>query len=97
MVIQNGFNALNAISNASAAGSQTGTPSNASQEQGAARAMDRATLSTAGTGISQASGDADVRWDKVASIQKALADGTYNVPASAVASSMVDAMLGGRS
>jgi len=31
--------------------------------------------------------------DKVASIQSALAAGTYNVPASAVASKMVDAML----
>jgi anti-sigma28 factor (negative regulator of flagellin synthesis) len=33
--------------------------------------------------------------DKVASIQAALAAGTYNVPTEAVASRMVDAMLGG--
>ncbi|KAA6464730.1 flagellar biosynthesis anti-sigma factor FlgM [Acidobacteria bacterium AB60] len=31
--------------------------------------------------------------DKVAAIQAALASGAYNVPASAVASRMVDAML----
>jgi anti-sigma28 factor (negative regulator of flagellin synthesis) len=31
--------------------------------------------------------------DKVSSIQAALASGTYNVPASAVASKMVDAMM----
>jgi anti-sigma28 factor (negative regulator of flagellin synthesis) len=34
--------------------------------------------------------------EKVTSIQAALASGTYNVPASAVASKMVDAMMGGR-
>ena len=35
-----------------------------------------------------------VRADKVAQIQAALASGTYNVPASAVASKVVDSMLG---
>jgi flagellar biosynthesis anti-sigma factor FlgM len=37
----------------------------------------------------------DARTEKVAAIQAALAQGTYNVPESAVASKMVDAMLGG--
>jgi anti-sigma28 factor (negative regulator of flagellin synthesis) len=35
-----------------------------------------------------------VRPEKVAGIQAALAAGTYNVPASAVAAKLVDAMLG---
>jgi negative regulator of flagellin synthesis FlgM len=55
---------------------------------------DRATLSSAGSGAALASPDSDVRMEKVQSIQSALAAGTYNVPASAVASKMVDAMLG---
>jgi negative regulator of flagellin synthesis FlgM len=57
---------------------------------------DSATLSSAGSQVAQTASDSDVRPDKVASIQAALASGTYNVPASAVASKMVDAMLGSR-
>jgi negative regulator of flagellin synthesis FlgM len=55
---------------------------------------DRATLSSAGNEVSQAVSGEDVRTDKVAAVQGALAAGTYDVPASAVASKMVDAMLG---
>jgi anti-sigma28 factor (negative regulator of flagellin synthesis) len=40
-------------------------------------------------------GEDGVRTDKVAGVQAAIAAGTYNVPTSAVASKMVDAMLGG--
>jgi negative regulator of flagellin synthesis FlgM len=57
---------------------------------------DSATLSSAGSAVASTAADSDVRLDKVASIQAALASGTYNVPASAVASKMVDAMLGSR-
>ena len=55
---------------------------------------DRATLSSAGSEVSQAVSQEGVRTEKVAAIQAALAAGTYNVSASAVASKMVDAMLG---
>jgi negative regulator of flagellin synthesis FlgM len=55
---------------------------------------DRATLSCAGCDVSLTANDSDVRMDKVTSIQSALASGTYNVPASAVASKMVDSMMG---
>ncbi len=56
---------------------------------------DRATFSSAGSEVAQTASDSDVRMDKVSSIQSALAAGTYHVPASAVASKMVDSMLGG--
>ena len=54
---------------------------------------DQATLSSAGSEVSQAALGENVRADKVVAVQAALAAGTYNVPASAVASKMVDAML----
>lgn len=55
---------------------------------------DKATLSSAASEVSQTAAEGGVRAGKVAEIQAALAAGTYNVPASAVASKMVDAMLG---
>jgi negative regulator of flagellin synthesis FlgM len=56
---------------------------------------DRATLSSAASEVSQAASGEDVRMDKVAAVQQALAAGTYNVPASAVASKVIDSMLSG--
>jgi negative regulator of flagellin synthesis FlgM len=55
---------------------------------------DHATLSSAGSEVAQTASDDAVRTDKVASVQAAIAAGTYSVPASAVASKLVDAMLG---
>lgn len=55
---------------------------------------DEATLSSAASAAAQAAPDSDVRMEKVAAVQKALAEGTYNVPASDVANRMMDAMLG---
>jgi negative regulator of flagellin synthesis FlgM len=55
---------------------------------------DRATFSSAGSEVSLTASDSGIRTDKVAVVQAALAAGSYNVPASAVASKMVDAMLG---
>ena len=56
---------------------------------------DVATLSSAGSEVAQSAGEGGVRMDKVTQIQAALAAGTYHVPASVVASTMVDAMLAG--
>jgi negative regulator of flagellin synthesis FlgM len=55
---------------------------------------DQATLSSVGSEVSQTVGDSDVRMDKVATIQAALATGSYDVSASDVASKVVDSMLG---
>jgi negative regulator of flagellin synthesis FlgM len=57
---------------------------------------DRATLSSAGSEVSQAAAEDAVRMEKVASIRAALAEGTYDVPAAAVATKVVDAMLAGQ-
>lgn len=62
-------------------------------KEAASAATDRATLSSAGSEVAQAAADGGARMDKVASIQAALAAGTYSIPPSAVASRMVDAML----
>lgn len=62
-------------------------------EQGA-MAGDQATLSGAGTEVSLNAAEDAVRLDKVAEVRAALAAGNYKVPAEAVASKLVDAMLG---
>ena len=62
---------------------------------GTAFDSDRATLSTAGSEVSQTAADGGVRMDKVAHVQAALQAGTYDVPVAAVATKMVDAMLAG--
>jgi flagellar biosynthesis anti-sigma factor FlgM len=54
---------------------------------------DRATLSSAGSEVAHSAMDEGVRTGKVAEIQAALQAGTYDVPGSAVAVKMVDAML----
>ncbi len=77
------------------------TPTAAQQPRGGAAASattlgsDQVTFSSAASEAAQAAGDSGVRMDKVAAIQAALAAGTYNVSASAVASKVVDSMLGG--
>lgn len=54
---------------------------------------DQATVSSAGSSVSQAASGSDVRLEKVAAVKSALAAGSYNVPASAVAGKIVDSML----
>lgn len=79
---------------------QTATPAAAPARNGAspgstAAGADRATLSQAASEAAQTSAGEDVRSEKVAAIQAAIASGTYSVSPMAVASRMVDAMLAG--
>ena len=80
-------------------GVTTPTPAAPPPRSGAAPAAsalgnDLATFSNAGSEVSLTASDPGVRTDRVAEIQAALAAGTYNVPASAVASKVLDSMLG---
>jgi anti-sigma28 factor (negative regulator of flagellin synthesis) len=55
---------------------------------------DSATVSSAASEVALTAGEGGVRPDKVAAVQAALAAGKYDVPASAVASRVIDSMLG---
>src|ERR1700744_3132395 len=56
--------------------------------------IDQAHLSAAANIVSQSVSQTDVRTDKVASVQAAIASGNYHVDASQVASKLIDHMLG---
>jgi flagellar biosynthesis anti-sigma factor FlgM len=56
-------------------------------------AGDKAQLSATATQLAQSAGASDVRLDKVASIQRALEAGTYDVPTADVAQKIIGAML----
>jgi negative regulator of flagellin synthesis FlgM len=70
-------------------------PKSNSAAGGGGLGSDQATFSSAGSEVSLTAAEPGVRTDKVASVQAALAAGTYSVPASAVASRVVDSMLSG--
>ena len=72
----------------------TPQPKSAATAGGSALGSGQAAFSSAGSEVSQMTGDTEVRMDKVAGIQAALAAGTYKVSAAAVASRVVDSMLG---
>jgi len=75
-------------------------PAQQSRSQSAGASLlgsDHATFSSAGNEVSQSLADSGVRMDKVSAVQSALAAGSYNVAPSAVASKVVDSMLGGQS
>lgn len=86
-----GLKSLLGVSQAPPSAPQSKPPGAASPS---ALPSDSATLSSAGSHVALTASDSDVRPEKVAGIQAALASGTYNVAPSAVASKMVDAMLG---
>ncbi|MGA8043783.1 MAG: flagellar biosynthesis anti-sigma factor FlgM [Terracidiphilus sp.] len=96
MDIRNNMDGLKTLLGVPEATSATAQPTTA--RQGTAvlpLAGDLATLSAAGAEVQQAAADSGVRADKVTSIQSVLAAGNYHVPAAAVATKVVDAMLAG--
>ena len=64
--------------------------------QGGATVQDQAKVSAAGGLVAQATTGSDVRADRVAELQKAIASGTYHVSAQDVAGKIVDGLLAGR-
>ncbi len=58
-----------------------------------ALSQDQASVSSAASRIANSASDADVRLEKVASIQSAIQSGTYQVPASAVAQKLITSLL----
>jgi len=97
MEIRNNADAMKAFLGVSSS-SSTQTAQARSNESAAGQAAfsgDLATLSHAGTEISQAAAQTGIRSDKVAAIQQALAAGTYSVPASKVADKLIDSMMPG--
>lgn len=97
MEIRNNAEALKAFLGVSAPGSTQTPPVRSNEGSGVQAALDgdQATLSRAGTEVSQSVSTGGVRADKVAAIQQALAAGSYSVPASAVAGKVIDTMLEG--
>jgi negative regulator of flagellin synthesis FlgM len=97
MDIRNGLDGLKSLLGAApTAGAVKQQPRSGAAASESALSRDSATLSSAGNEVSQTASDSGVRADKVAGIQAALAAGTYSVPASAIASKVVDSMLGGQ-
>ena len=95
MDIRTGFDGLRSLLGVN----QTAPSATQPSRGGAAKeanplSSDRATLSSVASEVALSAADGGVRMDKVSAIQAALSTGTYNIPASAVASRMVDAMLG---
>lgn len=96
MDIRNSLDSLRSLFGVnSAAEPAAQSKANAAAPSTSSFASDQATVSNVASEVSQAASGEGVRADKVASVQAALAAGSYNVPASAVASKLVDAMLAG--
>ena len=63
------------------------------QQGGADRDGDTAVVSSTGSAVAQALASSDVRMDKVSALKQAIDEGSYKVPASAVAGKLLESML----
>jgi len=95
MDVRNNLEGLRSLFGIQSSTTAPASPRGGSQTEASALSGDHATLSSAGSVASAESSNDGVRMDKVAAIQTALAAGTYNVQASAVASKVIDSMMAG--
>jgi negative regulator of flagellin synthesis FlgM len=96
MEIRDGLAGLNSLLGASATGASSDRGKSQSASGPGAFGTDHATLSIAASEMAQGASEPGVRMERVSAIQSALAEGRYSVPASAVASKIVDSMLGSK-
>jgi len=104
MSLTNGIGEIPYPSDAGALGATVGTRG-AARAGGAPRnsrpansvagelAMDAAKVSLAGAMISQATRGSDLRFDKVAALQQAIASGSYNVSSADLADKLIGVLL----
>jgi negative regulator of flagellin synthesis FlgM len=87
--------ALNSIATTGA--TQTNTTAGAKKSNDAVSASaeqtDQTTLSSVGALVAQVLGNSDVRIEKIAELQQAIASGSYSVSSSDVAGKMIDFLL----
>ncbi|HEY1253189.1 MAG TPA: flagellar biosynthesis anti-sigma factor FlgM [Terracidiphilus sp.] len=93
MDIRSSLEGLKSLLGTQATTSVAQPPKNPSTTSGSGLGSDSATFSSAASEVSQTAGDGGVRMDKVASIQAALASGSYSINPAAIASRLVDSML----
>ncbi len=84
---------VSGVSQAAATAASNGTKASNVPQATSATVTDKANVSSTGGLVAQALSTPDVRLDKVAALQSAIASGTYQVPASAVAGKIVDSLL----
>jgi len=96
MDIRNSLESLRSLLGTTPATTPSAGSRNGATQGSSALGTDQATLSNAGSEVSLSAGGDGVRTEKVAAVQAALAAGTYDVPAAAVASKIVDSMMAGR-
>jgi negative regulator of flagellin synthesis FlgM len=96
MDIRNSLDGLKSLFGVESTGQVATRPTHYIRPDETAIESDRATVSSAGSEVSQAAHQDGVRMEKLASIQAAIAAGNYDVPAAAVATKVIDALLGGQ-
>ena len=85
--------AINSISSAETKPAATASTPNGDELVASVKHTDEANLSSTGGIVAQALGGSDVRTGKVAALQQAIADGSYNVSSSDVAKKMIQSLL----